>query len=330
MYNPANLKFGAIARNKYGNAVFSPIYITYEVQKSVAEPSFVEMSVTRNSFIQKALQYQQGTVYERMAVNTEDFASLDVLLPAKDEQNKVGKYFSLLDSLITQYERKISHEKKLKEYLLQNMFPREGENVPRIRFPKFTAPWEQRKLGDYLKTSTEKNVDGFFTHNDVLSVSGDFGIVNQIEFKGRSFAGASVLNYGIVREKDVVYTKSPLKENPYGIIKTNCRKAGIVSTLYAIYHPTENTNSKFVECYFDKRERLNHYLHPLVNKGAKNDMKVRNADVLKGDVIFPSSIKEQGKIADIITKLEELITLHQRKLESLKELKKGLLQKMLV
>ena len=78
--------------------------------------------------------------------------------------------------------------------------------------PKRT--WEQRKLGDYLLVSTEKNSSDRYGRADVLSVSGDFGIVNQIEFQGRSFAGASVSNYGVVQTGDVVYTTSPLNSNP--------------------------------------------------------------------------------------------------------------------
>ena len=108
VYNPANLKFGAISRNKLGNAVFSPIYVTFEVKKELVKPSFIEMVVTRKNFIQKALQYQQGTVYERMAVNTEDFTNLDVYIPNSFEQEKIGNYFENLDHLITLHQRKSS------------------------------------------------------------------------------------------------------------------------------------------------------------------------------------------------------------------------------
>ena len=93
--------------------------------------------------------------------------------------------------------------------------------IPQIRVKGFTQEWTKHLLNYYLETSQEKNFDGLYQREDVLSVSGDYGIVNQIEFQGRSFAGASVLNYGVVHTGDVVYTKSPLKENPYGIIKTN-------------------------------------------------------------------------------------------------------------
>ena len=198
---------------------------------------------------------------------------------------------------------------------------------PKIRFKGFTKDWEQRKLIDYLEVSSEKNRDNRFTKDDVLSVSGEYGIVNQIEFQGRSFAGASVSNYGVVENGDVVYTKSPLKSNPYGIIKTNKGIPGIVSTLYAVYKPKEITDSKFVQIYFELDSRMNSYMHPLVNKGAKNDMKVSAENALKGMVSFPKK-DEQEMISLYFSNLDHLITLHQRKCEQTKKLKKYMLQKM--
>ena len=184
-------------------------------------------------------------------------------------------------------------------------------DAPAIRFKGFSDAWEQRKLEDYLTVSTEKNTGNIYGRSDVLSVSGDYGIVNQIEFQGRSFAGASVLNYGVVQTGDVVYTKSPLNSNPYGIIKTNKGKPGIVSTLYAVYHPKENTFSDFIQVYFEQHARMNNYMHPLVNKGAKNDMKVSAENALKGPVCFPSRV-EQESISAFFSVLDNLITLHQR------------------
>ena len=185
-------------------------------------------------------------------------------------------------------------------------------DAPAIRFKGFSDAWEQRKLEDYLTVSVEKNTGNIYGRSDVLSVSGDYGIVNQIEFQGRSFAGASVSNYGVVQTGDVVYTKSPLNSNPYGIIKTNKGKPGIVSTLYAVYHPKENAFSDFIQVYFEQHARMNNYMHPLVNKGAKNDMKVSAENALKGPVCFPSCI-EQESISAFFSVLDNLITLHQRK-----------------
>ena len=198
---------------------------------------------------------------------------------------------------------------------------------PRCFLGSFDFSWEQRKLEDYLTVSAEKNTGNIYGRSDVLSVSGDYGIVNQIEFQGRSFAGASVSNYGVVQTGDVVYTKSPLNSNPYGIIKTNKGKPGIVSTLYAVYHPKENAFSDFIQVYFEQHARMNNYMHPLVNKGAKNDMKVSAENALKGPVCFPSRI-EQESISAFFSVLDNLITLHQRKFEKLTNVKKSMLEKM--
>ena len=198
---------------------------------------------------------------------------------------------------------------------------------PRIRFKGFTEAWEQRELSDYLEVSNEKNTNDIYGKQDVLSVSGDYGIVNQIEFQGRSFAGASVSNYGVVYTNDIVYTKSPLNSNPYGIIKTNKGKTGIVSTLYAVYHPKEGTNANFVQTYFEQHARMNNYMHPLVNKGAKNDMKVSAENALKGYVSFPN-YEEQKAIAEAFSIIDNLITLHQRKYDKLLNIKKSMLEKM--
>ena len=131
----------------------------------------------------------------------------------------------------------------------------------------------------------------------------------------------------MVEVGDVVYTKSPLKSNPYGIIKTNQGKAGIVSTLYAVYKARNNVNPEFIQIYFELDSRMNSYMHPLVNKGAKNDMKVSDENALKGPVIF-HEIEEQKLISQYFASLDHLITLHQRKLEKLQNMKKSCLQKM--
>ena len=216
-----------------------------------------------------------------------DFLREAIPTPTLAEQKEIGAFLVGLDHLITLHQRKCQY-RSLYGYL----------------------SWEQRKLNEYLETSREKNESCHFGKDDVLSVSGDYGIVNQIEFQGRSYAGTSVANYGVVHKGDVVYTKSPLRINPYGIIKTNRGNDGIVSTLYAVYHPTEKTHPDFVQVYFEQNARMNNYMAPLVSKGAKNDMKVSAENALKGAVTFPG-IKEQEVIASYFSQLDDLITLHQ-------------------
>jgi type I restriction enzyme, S subunit len=201
--------------------------------------------------------------------------------------------------------------------------------VPRLRFPEFreSGPWDLRKLSDLLQERKQRNRDLKFGPSEVLSVSGDHGCVNQIELLGRSYAGASVKDYHVVETGDLVYTKSPLKKNPYGIIKENKGKPGIVSTLYAVYRATELGHPAYLDHYFSRDYNLNSYLQPIVRKGAKNDMKVNNSAVLSGEVLAPKTA-EQQKIADCLTSLDEVIAAQERKVEALKTYKRGLMQEL--
>lgn len=288
------------------------------------QSSFVNALLDTSAFENEIAKNMGATINQ---ITGYMFSKMEFMVPSEEEQQQIGQYFSNLDHLITLHQRKCDETKKLKKFMLQKMFPKKNEKKPEIRFAGFTDDWEQRKLIDYLEVSSEKNRDNRFTKDDVLSVSGEYGIVNQIEFQGRSFAGASVSNYGVVENGDVVYTKSPLKSNPYGIIKTNKGIPGIVSTLYAVYKPKEITDSKFVQIYFELDSRMNSYMHPLVNKGAKNDMKVSAENALKGMVSFPKK-DEQEMISLYFSSLDNLIALHQRKCDEIKEIKKFMLQNM--
>lgn len=190
------------------------------------------------------------------------------------------------------------------------------------------ADWQEHKLSHYLTVNNDKNTDLKYTKDDVFSISGELGIVNQIELLGRSYAGVSVAPYGIVYPNDVVYTKSPLKANPYGIIKTNkLGVTGIVSTLYAIFHCNNNVSPDYVQLYFESDHNLNNYLYPIVNIGAKHDMKISDEGSLRGTVVFPP-LPEQEKIAEILQTQDKVIELQQKKIDELKRLKKGYLSKM--
>ena len=124
VYNPANVKYGAIDRNKCGRGLISPIYVTFTTSEI---PGFIERIVTSHDFQQKALRFEEGTVTKRQSVNPEDFVTIDILVaPQKEEQRKISEYFDSLDKLITLHQRKCDTLKELKKYMLQNMFPKKG------------------------------------------------------------------------------------------------------------------------------------------------------------------------------------------------------------
>jgi type I restriction enzyme, S subunit len=200
------------------------------------------------------------------------------------------------------------------------------EEVPLIKFTEFIELWKSCKLNQLLSESKIKNISKEFSKEDVLSVSSEYGIVNQVKHKGRSFAGVSVSNYPIVRKGDIVYTKSPLKEFPYGIIKLNKNEDGIVSTLYAVYNCLPAIDGSFLDFYFQLPDHTNKYLRPLVHKGAKNDMKINNNRVLVDKIHVPS-VPEQQKIASFLSAVDDKIRQLTRKKELLEQFKKGVTQK---
>jgi type I restriction enzyme S subunit len=249
------------------------------------------------------------------------------LPPTLDEENKIAAFLSSVDIKIQQLTKKKELLEQYKKGVMQKILKQEirfkdekGKNYP---------TWENKKLNEYLYEAKARNFDMNFDRENVLSVSGELGIVNQIKHLGRSYAGESVANYHVVQTGDIVYTKSPLKANPYGIIKVNNGKPGIVSTLYAVYRCKPYTNGKFLDYYFQIDTNTNNYLKPLVHKGAKNDMKVNNAHVLTNVVKMPS-LREQEKIVAFFECLDAKVKQVTSQLDKTKDFKKGLLQDMFV
>lgn len=119
-YNPANLKFGVICKNNYGNGIFSPIYVTFECNKNF-DIDFISYYVTQNDFIQKVRKFEEGTVYERMAVSPKDFLSFKIKLPNLDEQKKIAEILSSVDDEIEILNKKLENLKDLKKGVMQNL-----------------------------------------------------------------------------------------------------------------------------------------------------------------------------------------------------------------
>ena len=197
---------------------------------------------------------------------------------------------------------------------------------PKIRFKGFTEEWKETPLSEYLMVSNERNDNDRYTAQDIQSVSGEYGVVNQIEFQGRSFAGASLLNYRVIHNGEIAYTKSPLKLSPYGIIKANKSVTGIISALYGVYK-VKKGDPNFIQDYFDLLARLNSYLRPLVNKGAKNTLLITDEDAISGNVIFPKT-DEQKAISNLISHISTTILRRETELEKLKNIKRALLEKL--
>lgn len=247
-----------------------------------------------------------------------------------EEEDAIASFFTTIDAQISASTSRLASLKQIKAASLQAMFPKEGETVPKLRFKGFEGEWEKVKLSDCLEISNERNLYNEFGINEVLSVSDEEGVMNQIKLLGRSYAGKSVTNYKVFRTNQVVYTKSPLKAKPYGIVKVNKGDVGIVSVLYAVYNAKEGVCPDYIHYYFEPTFRINNYLQPLINKGAKNTMNISDETSLQGNIVIPKTIDEQCKIVEYFQSLDRQITLQTNRLEKLKQIKAACLDKMFV
>lgn len=199
--------------------------------------------------------------------------------------------------------------------------------IPKIRIAGYDGEWKHSFLQDCLLINVSKNKWNKYSKEQVLSVSDELGVVNQIKHLGRSYAGSSVENYKILKPGQIVYTKSPLKEKPYGIIKVNKGDIGIVSILYAVYDTVEGIHPDYIERYFEPNFRINKYLLPLICKGAKNTMNISDENTLKGYINIPD-YDEQVDIANYFRLLDSIISKTAKKIEKLKQAKAASLQAM--
>ena len=326
-YNSMRMWQGASGCSAY-EGIVSPAYTVVTPVDGI-DPNFFACLFKTPAIIKKFRLHSQGLTSDTWNLKYPAFSKISVLYP-KDikEQRLIASFFKRLDSQLLLHQQQFERLRQLKSACLDSMFPQQSENTPPIRFKGYNEKWKVVLLSDCLMVNKERNQNAKYGKSEVLSVSDDYGVVNQIEYLGRSFAGKSVINYRVLKHGDIVYTKSPLKVKPFGIIKVNEGESGIVSTLYAVYTPKEGVSARFINYYFAPSHRMNTYIHPLVNKGAKNDMKVTDENVLKGTISIPPTYEEQEQIASFFHELEERISINEQRLERLKEMKIACLNNM--
>ena len=187
-------------------------------------------------------------------------------------------------------------------------------------------------MGELLVGVSEKNSDGQYSQDDILACSLGTELDKKTIFFGLRSTEESVKSYRKVKIGDVIYTKSPIKGYPNGIVRT-CKIAdGIVPSLYCVYKKRDDISvqidTRFIQSYLEEKGRLDQYLYPLVNVGARNNVNITDKEFLEGNILMPPQKEEQTEIVESLEKITNLITLHQRKCDETKKLKKFMLQKM--
>ena len=257
-------------------------------------------------------------------VNAQEYAEFEIKVPKKEEQTKIGTYFRNIDHLITLHQRKCEQTKTLKKYMLQKMFPQDGEKVPQIRFEGFTEDWEQRKFADFTWDAGKRNKEdldlepyaitnehGFIRQCDAHD---DFGYMKDTDRKA----------YNIVQPNSFAYNPARINIGSIGYYKGV--ENVIVSSLYEVFQTDNYVNDRFLWHWF-KSDEFPRWIERLQEGSVRLYFYY---DKLCECQLYMPSLEEQEKIASFLDALDHLITLHQRKCDELKEVKKFMLQNMFV
>ena len=272
-----------------------PYFLNYEYQTDKAKKK-IENITTGN------------TIKHILASDMQEFV---VDVPKYEEQKVIAGYFCNIDHLITLHQRKCEETKILKKYMLQKMFPQNGQKVPEIRFKGFTEDWEQRKLNEIADKVSEKNKNNEFS--EPFTNSAEQGIISQKDYFDREIVNNENLNgYYIVRNDDFIYNPRISVTAPVGPINRNrLGRNGVMSPLYTVFR-THDIDNLYLEFYF-KTTKWHRFMKLNGDSGARFDrFTISSTQFMEMPIPYPT-LEEQQKIGEYFDSLDNLITLHQRK-----------------
>ena len=259
-----------------------------------------------------------GTMMNELVVP--EFLRESLLVPSTDEQVQIGKYFANLNNLIILHQRKLEMLKKVKKSMLEKMFPKNDAKVPEVRFSDFTDAWEQRCLGECFEERNENMPKG-----ELISVTINDGVKRFSELGRHDNSNENKSKYKKVCVGDIPYNSMRMWQGASGYSTYE----GIVSPAYTVLKPKEGVNSRCVS-YLFKREDMIHTFQ-LNSQGITSDnWNLKYPKLSQIGIFLPLNLREQEKIVECFVKLDNLISLHQRKLEKLKNIKKSMLEKMFI
>ena len=297
----------------------------YAQLRPLVDGYFLLGLVQSECFVKVVLDNCTGTSYP--AINANDLANIEVHFPTNsEEQQQIGDYFRNLDHFIPLYQRKSDEMKQLKKFMLQKMFPKSGDLIPEIRFAGFTDHWEQRKLGEIADKVTTKNVSTQYV--ETFTNSAEFGIISQRDFFDHNVSNIENIDgYYVVEDDTFVYNPRISTSAPVGPINRNkLGRTGVMSPLYTVFKP-HDSDSEYLEWFF-KSSHWHSFMYFNGDTGARSDrFSIKDTVFFEMPIPIPN-IDEQRKIGKYLMQLDFLITLHQRKCDDLKEVKRFMLQNM--
>ncbi|MCB7111541.1 restriction endonuclease subunit S [Agathobacter rectalis] len=332
VYNPMNMTLGAVGYNGMAKSVAVSGYYTTMVAKENYDTYYINTWLKSPQAIRLYRTYATGSLIEKQRVQFPTLSIIPVTFPKYEEQIKIGSYFHSIDNLITLHQRKCEQTKKLKKYMLQKMFPQNGAKVPEIRFDGFTYDWEQRKLGDviddmYNGQTPSRNKSEYWNGTIKWLSSGELNrgtVYDSIETITEE--GQKAANLKIVPKGTFVMAITGLEAAG---TRGNCALLGFDTTLnqscMALFPKQEMLTSEFL---FQWYRKVGEEYGINYTQGTKQQS--YNAELIKILPISLPSVVEQREISSYLSHLDHLITLHQRKCDELKKMKKYMLQNMFI
>ena len=328
-YNPARINVGSIGYYAgTENVIVSSLYEVFQTADYV-EDGFLWHWFKSTHFPKWIERLQEGSV--RLYFYYDKLIQCEMKMPTLEEQKKIGKYFDNLDHLITLHQRKCEQTKKLKKYMLQKMFPQNGAKVPEIRFDGFTYDWEQRKLGELgsLKNGMNFSKEALGHGFPFINLQNIFGN-NVIDVNKLELADATekqLLEYSLLKG-DVLFVRSSVKLE--GVGEAALVPETLENTTYSgfiiRFRDEYGLNNDFKKYIFGTQKVRNQIMAQATNSANKNI----SQGVLENLTFEVPSFDEQAKIGEHFSNLDHLITLHQRKCDELKKMKKYMLQNMFI
>lgn len=255
-------------------------------------------------------------------INQDDLNAIPVVMPSQlEEQQKIAAILTTQDKVIELKEKLLAEKQRQKKYLMQVLL------TGKKRLPRFSGKWKKVRLNEVLIERKEKNIQQDLR---ICSVAVEKGVIDQIDHLGRSYAASDTSNYGVVHYGDIVYTKSPTGDFPYGIVKQSQMEERVaVSPLYGIYKPITYAIGYILHTYFQYAVNARNYLFPIVQKGAKNTINITNETFVSNFLHIPLDRAEQNALAKIFITADREIDLLRQDIEQEKQKKKALMQLML-
>ena len=317
VYNSMRMWQGASGISPY-DGIVSPAYTILKPRIPISNGFFAAL-FKNERLINAFRKNSQGMTSDTWNLKYPQIETIKIHIPSVSEQEKISEFIALVDAKIAKQRILVDSLKKYKRGVIYELFVNPDS--------QFDVEMAAIPMSQLLTEYRNRNTEGL----RVCSVAVSRGVVDQIEHLGRSFAASDTSHYGQVKFGDVVYTKSPTGDFPFGIVKqSKLNEEVAVSPLYGVYTPASYATGNLIHAYFEQYQYANNYICTLAQKGAKNTINITNQRFLEKCIRFPVKESDREYFSALLDMLTEKAIKAEKMLEYLLAQKRTLLAKMFI